>query len=98
MTRAAFKSTVRRRARSAPDAALDAVFDAWAGGSGCAARGAVEGNLASWRGSGGWDAGAVDRAALFGKATVLGGFAGVVVIDIIAACALFFFVQSIIMA
>ena len=38
LPRAAFRAAVARRTRGAPDAALDAVFNAWAGGSGARAR------------------------------------------------------------
>ena len=103
MNRASFKAAVRRRARSAPDACLDAIFDAWlcgvevldarrgaslrrrwAGGSGCAPQAAVEGALARWRRADGWDLSAVDRDVLLGKATVVAGFAGLLVIDLVA--------------
>ena len=76
-------------------AATQAIFDAWAGGSGCAARGAVVGGLAAWRGAGGWDLSAVDRGCVKGRATVLGGFAGVLVIDAVAVFALAYFARAI---
>ena len=38
LPRASFRAAVNRRNRGAPDAALDAVFNAWAGGSGARAR------------------------------------------------------------
>lgn len=93
--RDAFKAAVRRRGRGAPDAALDALFDAWAKGSGVAARSACVGSLERWRRSDGWDLGAAERDIVLGKGVVLGGFVGVAVIDFVAISALIFFVRTI---
>ena len=99
VARDAFKTTIRRKARQAPDAALDAVFDAWAKGSGCAARSQCLGSLESWRRSdGSWDLGAADRDILLGKGVVLGGFVGLAVIDFVALSALVFFAKTILFA
>ena len=98
VARDAFKAAVRRRG-NAPDAALDAVFDAWAKGSGCAARSQCLGSLESWRRSdGSWDLGAADRDILLGKGVVLGGFVGLAVIDFVALSALVFFAKTILFA
>ena len=99
VARDAFKATIRRKARQAPDAALDAVFDAWAKGSGCAARSQCLGSLESWRrNDGSWDLGAADRDILLGKGVVLGGFVGLAVIDFVALSALVFFAKTILFA
>ena len=99
VARDAFKATIRRKARQAPDAALDAVFDAWAKGSGCAARSQCIGSLESWRrNDGSWDLGAADRDILLGKGVVLGGFVGLAVIDFVALSALVFFARTILFA
>ena len=99
VARDAFKATIRRKARQAPDAALDAVFDAWAKGSGCAARSQCIGSLESWRRTdGSWDLGAADRDILLGKGVVLGGFVGLAVIDFVALSALVFFAKTILFA
>ena len=79
--------------------ALDAVFDAWAKGSGCAARSQCLGSLEAWRRSdGSWDLGAADRDILLGKGVVLGGFVGLAVIDFVALSALVFFAKTILFA
>ena len=81
------------------DAALDAVFDAWAKGSGCAARSQCLGSLESWRrNDGSWDLGAADRDILLGKGVVLGGFVGLAVIDFVALSALVFFARTLLFA
>ena len=99
VARDAFKAVIRRKARRAPDAALDAVFDAWAKGSGCAARSQCLGSLEAWRRSdGSWDLGAADRDILLGKGVVLGGFVGLAVIDFVALSALVFFAKTILFA
>ena len=99
VSRDTFKATIRRKARQAPDAALDAVFDAWAKGSGCAARSQCLGSLDAWRRSdGSWDLGAADRDILLGKGVVLGGFVGLAVIDFVALSALVFFAKTILFA
>ena len=90
-----FKRVCRKARRGVPDAALDAIFDSWAKGSGFAALSTVETALSSWRSpEGEIDIGAVDRAALSGQATVLFGFAGLAAIDFIALAALAMGLQS----
>ncbi|KAJ1452958.1 hypothetical protein M885DRAFT_619424 [Pelagophyceae sp. CCMP2097] len=91
-----FKATVRKRARrQLPDAALDAIFDSWAGGSGVAAENAIDASLQAWRtADGGLDAGALDLAALRGKFTIFAGYSGLLVLDGLALAALAFGVKS----
>mmetsp|Transcript_107 Transcript_107/g.389 ORF Transcript_107/g.389 Transcript_107/m.389 type:complete len:231 (+) Transcript_107:44-736(+) len=72
------------------DAALEGVFDAWAGGSGVAAQTKVDASLDAWKTSTGFDVNAVDRAIFLGRATILSGLLGLAAIDAVVLLALAF--------
>jgi len=83
------------RSLSVGDAALDSIFDAWARGSGVAAKTQVDASLRQWRTSvGDFDLGAVDRAIFAGRVTVLLGFAGLAAIDAVVLLAFAFALKS----
>lgn len=87
LTKGAFK----KRYKKVGDATLDAIFDAWAKGSGFAEQSVVARAYARWKPSGGAvDYAAVDRDALFGRFTVLSGFIGLALIDITVISAALF--------
>ena len=95
LPRATFKAAVSRKLSRAPDAALDAVFNAWAGGSGVAAQATVDAALERWRRSdGSWDLGAIDRGVFLGDVTVLFGFFGLLVLDAVTLVGLGFAIRS----
>ena len=99
VARDAFKATIRRKARQAPDAAHPLPFAHASKTASSAARSQCLGSLESWRRSdGSWDLGAADRDILLGKGVVLGGFVGLAVIDFVALSALVFFAKTILFA